>query len=132
MIVPKDLKYTNSHEWVKIEDDIARVGITDFAQQELGEVVFVELPDLETYIEQSSSLGVVESIKSVSEIYAPLSGRVIEVNRELTDNPQLINQDPYGKGWLLVLQVDLKENAHELEHLIDAEEYQSKSEGATA
>ncbi len=132
MIVPKGLKYTSSHEWIKIDGEIARVGITDFAQKELGEVVFVELPDLETHIEQSSSLGIIESIKSVSEIYAPLSGRVVEVNRELSENPQLINQDPYGKGWLLVLEVDAKTNNHEFDHLIEAEEYQSKSEGATA
>ncbi|MEA3369458.1 MAG: glycine cleavage system protein GcvH [Candidatus Ratteibacteria bacterium] len=132
MLVPKDLKYTTSHEWVKLEGDVVRVGITDYAQQELGEVVFVELPDLETYLEQSSGLGIVESVKSVSEIYAPLSGQIIEVNNELANNPQLVNQDPYGQGWLVALKVDLKGDRHELDSLIDSEEYQSRSDGATA
>ena len=132
MRIPKDLKYTTSHEWIKLEGDKARVGITDYAQQELGEVVFVELPDLETYLEQASGLGIVESVKSVSEIYAPLSGRIIEVNNELANNPQLVNQDPYGQGWLVALKVDLKEDKHELDSLVDAEEYQARSDGATA
>ena len=126
MLIPKDLKYTTSHEWVKLEGDMARVGITDYAQQELGEVVFVELPDLKTYLEKTSSLGIVESVKSVSEIYAPLSGRIMEVNNELGNNPQLINQDPYGQGWLVTLKVDLKSDNHELDSLVDAEEYQSR------
>ena len=132
MRIPKDLKYTTSHEWVKLEGDMARVGITDYAQQELGEVVFVELPDLETYLEKTSGLGIVESVKSVSEIYAPLSGRIIEVNNKLANNPQLVNQDPYGQGWLVTLKVDLKTDNHELDSLVDAEEYQSRSDGATA
>ncbi len=132
MLVPKDLKYTTSHEWVKLDGDVVRVGITDYAQNELGEVVFVELPDLEAYLEQSSGLGIVESVKSVSEIYTPLSGRIIEVNNELANNPQLVNQDPYGQGWLVSLKVDLKGDRQELDSLIDAEEYQSHSDGATA
>lgn len=122
MLVPKDLKYTTSHEWVKLEGDVAKVGITDYAQQELGEVVFVELPDLGIYLEQASGLGIVESVKSVSEIYTPLSGRVIKVNQELLNHPQLVNQYPYGKGWIVALKVDLKDNLYEFDSLIDSEE----------
>ena len=126
MIVPKDLKYTESHEWIKLEEGVARIGITDYAQEELGEVVYIELPDIGTYLEQSSSLGIVESIKSVSEIYAPLSGKVLEVNKDLTRQPQLVNQDPYGRGWLISIQVNLEESASELDLLLEGEEYEDR------
>lgn len=126
MIVPEDLKYTKTHEWIKIEGDIAKVGITDYAQEELGEVVHVELPDVGNYLEWSSNMGIIESIKSVSELYAPLSGKVVKVNQELLKDPLLVNNDPYGKGWLLDLKIDLNDTHHEFDHLIDSEEYENQ------
>ena len=132
MLVPKDLKYTKSHEWIKIAGEEAIVGITDYAQEELGEVVFVEMPDINSYVEEGSSIGVIESIKSVSEIYAPLSGMVKEVNNNFSDQPQLINQSPYDKGWILKIQIDSKEFPREYEGLLSAEEYVDEVGGATA
>ncbi len=126
MLIPKDLKYTKTHEWVKMEGDVLKIGITDYAQEELGEIVYIELPDTGSFFDQFASLGVIESIKSVSELYAPLTGKVISVNNEITTNPQLINTDPYGKGWIIEMQIDLDNNKGEFDDLLEAEEYKGQ------
>ena len=105
MSVPQDLRYTKSHEWVRTEDGVATVGITDHAQEELGDVVFVELPESGATFEAGDSFGVVESVKAVSDLYAPVGGEVVEVNSALEDAPEKINDDPYGEGWILKLRV---------------------------
>jgi len=117
---PDDLKYTKEHEWVKVEGDTAIVGISDFAQHQLTDVVFVELPDAGKKIEQGKSFGSIESVKSVSDIFSPISGEVIEVNKELENKPELINQDPYGEGWIAKIRLADKS---ELDKLMPAEEY---------
>ena len=105
MSVPGDLQYTKSHEWVRVEDGVATVGITDHAQDELGDVVFVELPDRGATLAAGDSFGAVESVKAVSDLYAPVGGEVVEVNGALEDSPEKINEDPYGEGWILKLQI---------------------------
>jgi glycine cleavage system H protein len=102
--VPQDLQYTRSHEWVRTEDDTATVGISDHAQDELGDVVFVELPDEGATFDAGESFGTVESVKAVSDVYAPVGGEVVEVNSSLEDAPEKINDDPYGEGWLVKLR----------------------------
>lgn len=120
MNVPDDLRYTADHEWAKLEDGRVRVGITDYAQDALGDVVFVQLPETGTSIEAGATFSEVESTKSVSDIYAPLAGTVIEVNTELADAPQRLNEDPYGEGWICVLE-PTDESA--FASLMDAEAY---------
>src|SRR4028119_638618 len=105
MAVPGDLQYTKSHEWVRVEDGVATVGITDHAQDELGDVVFVELPEIGATLAAGDSFGAVESVKAVSDLYAPVGGEVVEVNGALEDSPEKINEDPYGEGWILKLQI---------------------------
>ncbi len=105
MSVPGDLQYTKSHEWVRVEDGVATVGITDHAQDELGDVVFVELPETGATLAPGDSFGAVESVKAVSDLYAPVGGEVVEVNGALEDSPEKINEDPYGEGWILKLQI---------------------------
>src|SRR5436189_3702554 len=100
--VPAELKYTREHEWAKVEGDRARIGITAFAQEQLGDVVFVELPKVGARVSAMKTFGVVESVKAVSDLYAPLSGEIIETNAELAKKPELVNADSYGKGWLIV------------------------------
>ncbi|MBA2346299.1 MAG: glycine cleavage system protein GcvH [Rubrobacter sp.] len=125
MSVPQDLQYTKTHEWVRIEDDVATIGITDHAQEELGDVVFVELPEGGTSFEAGDSFGAVESVKAVSDLYAPVGGEVVEVNSALEDAPEKINEDPYGGGWILKLRVsgegDLL-SAADYEKLLEEEE----------
>lgn len=117
-----DRKYTEEHEWVLIQDDVAVVGITDYAQDQLGDVTFVELPEVDAEVEQMGEMAVVESVKAASDIYAPLSGVVAEVNQRLEDEPGLINSDCYGEGWL----VKIKDfDAAELDKLLDAEGYRA-------
>ncbi|MFO7310764.1 MAG: glycine cleavage system protein GcvH [Bacillota bacterium] len=123
---PEDLRYSKEHEWVRQEGNRVRVGITYYAQHELGDVVFVDLPQEGSIFQAGEAFAVVESVKAVSDIYAPVSGRVVEVNRELADRPELINQDPYGAGWIAVLEM---ENPAELEDLLDAEAYRALVEG---
>ena len=101
--VPADLLYTKEHEWAKVEGDRVRVGITAYAQEQLGDVVFVELPKVGAAVTQHKGFGVVESVKAVSDLFAPLSGTVVEINAELTGAPELVNQDPYGRGWMLLI-----------------------------
>jgi glycine cleavage system H protein len=120
MKFPKKLKYTREHEWVLIEGNQATVGITDFAQHELGEVVYVELPKVGDSVTKDEPFGVVESVKAASDVYAPLSGEVTETNEDLTTSPELINDDPYGDAWLI--RVDLSDLA-EIEQLMSADEY---------
>ena len=105
MPVPQDLQYTKSHEWVRVEDGVATVGITDHAQDELGDVVFVELPEQGATLASGDSFGAVESVKAVSDLYSPVGGEVVEVNSALEDSPEKINEDPYGEGWILKLQI---------------------------
>jgi len=105
MSVPQDLQYTKTHEWVRIEESVATIGITDHAQEELGDVVFVELPESGATFEAGDSFGAVESVKAVSDLYAPVGGEVVEVNSALEDSPEKINEDPYGEGWIVKLRV---------------------------
>ena len=118
MSVPGDLQYTKSHEWVRVEGDVATVGITDHAQDELGDVVFVELPEKGTSFSAGDSFGTVESVKAVSDLYAPVGGEVVEVNETLNDSPELINEEPYGGGWMIRLRIS------EDGELLSAEEYE--------
>ena len=117
--VPDDRRYLESHEWVTA-DEPHRVGISDFAQDELGDVVFVELPDEGDQLSHDEAFGVVESIKAVSDLYAPVSGEVVAVNDALHDQPELVNEDPYGDGWMLEIELD---DDSELEELLDADDY---------
>ncbi|SRR5690554_1754743 len=118
--LPSDLKYVSSHEWVRVEGDIATVGITDHAQDALGDVVYVELPEVGDQLDAGDEAGVVESVKAASDIYSPISGEVIEINEELADSPETINQDPYHDGWFYKLRIS---DAAELEDLLSGEEY---------
>jgi glycine cleavage system H protein len=108
MEFPEELKYTEEHEWVMVEDDVVTVGITDFAQDQLGDVVFVELPAVGTMVELGKPFGVVESVKAVSDVYAPVSGEVVEINEELPDAPETINTSPYDDGWMLKIKLSVR------------------------
>lgn len=119
---PEDLRYTKDHEWIQVEGDKGRVGITHYAQEQLGDVVFVELPPVGKQLRQMEPFGVVESVKAVSDLYSPVSGEVLEVNQELSRRPELINQDPYGGGWMLVVRI---KDPKELETLMTATQYQA-------
>ncbi len=120
MNVPKELKYSKEHEWVRVEGNIAYIGITDFAQSELGDIVFVELPEVGDQVESDEPFGSVESVKTVSELYAPLSGKVVEVNERLADEPELVNAAPYGDAWMIA--VEMADTA-EFDVLLDDEGY---------
>ncbi len=123
---PADLYYTSEHEWVqRVGDDTVRIGITDFAQSSLGDVVFVQLPDTGTDVTAGDSFGEVESTKSVSDLYSPVTAKVVAVNGDLEGSPQLVNSDPYGEGWLIELKADADSLAKELEGLLDADGYQA-------
>ena len=121
MSIPSDLKYTKDHEWVKIEGDTAIVGITDFAQGELGDIVYVDVDTLDDTVEKDEVFGSVEAVKTVSDLFMPLSGEVIEFNEELEDEPELVNKDPYGKGWMI--KISFTDNS-QIEDLLDAQAYQ--------
>jgi glycine cleavage system H protein len=123
MNVPDDLLYTESHEWIKREGENARVGVTDHAQSELTDVVYVELPKLDRQVKAKEAIAVVESVKAASDIYAPVKGTVVEVNKALEADPGLINREPYGEGWIFVLKID---NAEELKNLKDAAAYKKQ------
>ncbi|MFP5255603.1 MAG: glycine cleavage system protein GcvH [Acidimicrobiia bacterium] len=126
MQIPDDLKYSSDHEWVRLEDGKVRVGITDYAQDALGDVVFVDLPEVGATVTAGQSICEVESTKSVSDIYAPLSGRIAEVNGDLADAPERVNEDPYGDGWIFLLEVD---DPTAVADLLDAAGYRSLVEG---
>ena len=121
MKTPAELKYSRDHEWVKIEGNRAKVGITDYAQSQLGDVVFVELPVVDTNVVAGAGFSVVESVKAVSDIYAPVGGVIIQVNEALGDTPEIINEDPYGEGWLVVIEIG---DEADLGELLTSEEYE--------
>lgn len=122
MNIPENLKYTKDHEWVLIENNIATVGITDFAQGELGDIVYVELDTLDETVASEAVFGTVEAVKTVSDLFAPLSGKIISLNDALTDTPELVNSDPYGQGWMVKIEI---ENRDEIENLLNAKAYAS-------
>tara|TARA_B100001057_G_scaffold282098_1_gene282431 strand:- start:785 stop:1165 length:381 start_codon:yes stop_codon:yes gene_type:complete len=126
MNIPLDLKYTKDHEWVKVEGDTATLGITDFAQGELGDIVYVEVESLDDTLDKDDVFGSVEAVKTVSDLFMPLSGEVIEFNEILEDEPELVNTDPYGKGWMI--KVSIYDNS-QIGDLLDAETYQKIIEG---
>ncbi|MEA5074880.1 MAG: glycine cleavage system protein GcvH [Coriobacteriia bacterium] len=119
---PKELKYDREHEWVRMDGDVATIGISDFAQDQLGEVVYVDLPSVGDVVSTGESFGEVESVKSVSELFSPVSGEIVEVNSELDDAPELVNNDSYGDGWMIKVKVD---NLSEVDALMDADSYEA-------
>ncbi|MGB9813370.1 MAG: glycine cleavage system protein GcvH [Thermovenabulum sp.] len=121
MYFPEEYKYHKEHTWAKIEGDIAVIGITDYAQDKLGEVLFVDLPEVGSEVKQNEVFGTIESGKVASDLYAPLSGKVIEVNEELADSPELVNESPYEKGWMIKIKI---EDASEIENLLESTDYQ--------
>lgn len=126
-MVPQDLRYTKEHEWVRIEGDLATVGITDFAAEQLGDVVFVDLPAVGRTVAQFAAVGVIESVKAVSDLFAPVGGEVVETNAELTSKPELLNSDPFGQGWMLKIRLD---DPAALDGLLDLATYEAlTSEG---
>ena len=118
----KNLKYTKDHEWVRVEGDIAYIGITDFAQGELGDIVYVEIETLNEEIEMGDVFGTVEAVKTVSDLFMPISGEVIELNEKLESEPELVNSDPYGDGWMVKIKID---NISQLDELLDLDGYES-------
>lgn len=126
MNVPDDLRYSSDHEWVRLEGDRARIGITDYAQDALGDVVFVQVPEIDQKVSAGDAFGEVESTKSVSEIYAPVEGTVVEVNTELEASPELVNSDPYGAGWIAVIELA---DPSSVDSLLDAAAYRDLTEG---
>lgn len=125
MDFPKELLYSEEHEWVKKEDGKVRIGITDFAQDELGDIVFVELPEVGEEVEADEPFGSVESVKTVSELYAPVSGKVVAVNEDLEDSPEFVNESPYEKAWMIVVEVS---DESELDKLMSSDEYKAMVE----
>lgn len=126
MNIPEELLYTNEHEWTRIDDKIATIGITDYAQGELGDIVYVELPEVGTRVNQGDSFGTIEAVKAVSDLYAPLSGEVTEINESLNDEPEKINQDPYNEGWMIKIKLS---DGSETEELLDSGQYGDLIEG---
>jgi glycine cleavage system H protein len=125
-MTPEDLKYSKEHEWVRIEGDIAEVGITDYAQQELGDITFVEIPEIGKKVEAMEVFATIESVKAASDIFAPVSGEVVEVNEELGDKPELINESPYEKGWICKIRVG---DPAESDKLLSGKDYDAYVEG---
>ena len=121
MNIPEELRYSKEHEWVKVEGDKVKIGITDFAQSELGDIVFVEFPEEGDELEANEPFGSVESVKTVSELYAPISGKVVEVNEELEDSPEFVNKSPYDKAWMIVIEPN---DVSEVEELLTAKAYE--------
>lgn len=117
---PDDLRYSKTHEWVRLAGDTATIGITDYAQEELGDIVYLELPEVGRRLEQEGLFGTVESVKAVSDLYSPVSGDVVEINDELPESPEEINQDPYVRGWMIIVRMD---DPSQAEELMSAEEY---------
>lgn len=126
MNIPEDLRYSSDHEWIRVEGDVVRIGITDYAQDALGDVVFVQVPDLDASVSAGAGISEVESTKSVSDIYAPVSGRISATNDELDEHPERLNTDPYGDGWICAIEMS---DPEELEGLLDADGYRSLIEG---
>ena len=122
MNIPEELKYTEEHEWVRIEDNIAVVGITDFAQGELGDIVYLEIDTLDSQIDSNEVFGTVEAVKTVSDLFMPISGKVIEVNSSIEDKPELVNEDPYGDGW--IIKIDITEQS-QIDKLLSPSDYRN-------
>ena len=121
MHIPNDLRYSNEHEWVRVEADVAAIGITDYAQDQLGDVVYLDLPAIGGSVVQNEKLGEIESVKAVSDLFAPVSGEVVELNQEAIDTPELVNGEPYGRGWLLKVRLS---DAGELDNLLSPKAYE--------
>ena len=121
MHIPNDLRYSNEHEWVRVEADVAAVGITDYAQDQLGDVVYLDLPAIGGSVVQNEKLGEIESVKAVSDLFAPVSGEVVDLNQEAIDTPELVNGEPYGRGWLLKVRLS---DAGELDNLLSPKAYE--------
>ena len=122
MNIPEQLKYTKDHEWIAIDGDVATIGITDFAQSELGDIVYVEVETLDEILDAEEVFGTVEAVKTVSDLFLPLTGEIIEFNESLEDEPEKVNSDPYGEGWMIKVKFS---DASEIENLLSAEDYQS-------
>ena len=120
MNLPADLKYTKEHEWAKIDGNVATIGVTEFAQSELGDIAWLEMPAVGDETRKGDPFGTIEAVKTVEDLYAPLSGKIIEINGELLDSPELVNEDPYGKGWIVKLEYSTES---EIENLLSAEAY---------
>ena len=126
MNIPSNLKYTKDHEWIKIEDSVATIGITAFAQGELGDIVYVDVDTLDEVLEEGEVFGSVEAVKTVSDLFMPLTGEVIEFNEALEDDPEFVNSDPYGKGWMIKLKIS---DSTQIENLLDAKAYKELIQG---
>jgi glycine cleavage system H protein len=126
MNIPENLKYTEEHEWIKLDNNIATVGITDFAQGELGDIVYIEIDSLDNELSANDVFGTVEAVKTVSDLFMPIDGKVIELNSKLEDNPELVNDDPYGEGWIIKIEVS---NSNDNQGLLSAEEYKNLTQG---
>jgi glycine cleavage system H protein len=122
MNVPKDLMYTKDHQWVKFDNNEVTIGITDFAQGELGDIIFIELPEIGREIEKDEPFGTIEAVKTVTDLLAPVDGKVIEINDEIEDSPEFVNEDCYGKGWFIKIEID---NLSEKDKLLNAKDYQT-------
>ena len=120
--IPKELKYTENHEWVKVDGEIATVGITDHAQSELGDIIFIEFPEINDLFERMEPFGTIEAVKTVADLFSPLNGKIIEINKELEDSPELVNSDPYEKGWIVKVSVD---KLDQLNDLLSSESYEN-------
>lgn len=120
MNFPDNLKYTKDHEWIRIEGNIATIGITDFAQGELGDIVYVDIPSLNKSLKKEAVFGTVEAVKTVSDLFLPISGKITEINPQLNDKPEMVNKDPYGEGWMVKISI---ENPDDAKELLDAESY---------
>lgn len=126
MNFPQNVKYTNEHEWIRLEGDVAYVGITDYAQEQLGDIVFVDIPTEGETLEANEVFGTIEVVKTISDLFLPVAGEIIEQNTALEENPELVNKDPYGEGWLIKMK---PANAADLDNLLDAEEYKKVVNG---
>ena len=126
MNFPQDLKYTNEHEWIRVEGEIAYVGITDYAQEQLGDIVFVDIPTVGENLEAEETFGTIEVVKTISDLFIPVAGEVLETNDALEDNPELVNKDPYGEGWLIKMK---PANLQDIENLLDADSYKNLING---
>ena len=126
LVIPQDLRYTKDHEWARAEGDLVTCGVTDYAQDQLGDIVFVELPEVGDELAKGGQFGTVESVKAVAELYSPIGGEVAEVNGALEESPQLVNQDPYGQGWMIKVR---PKEPNELDKLMDAQQYKDMLKG---
>ena len=122
MNFPQNLKYTNEHEWIRVEGDIAYVGITDYAQEQLGDIVFVDIPTVGETLEAGETFGTIEVVKTISDLFLPLAGEILEQNEALEENPELVNKDPYGKGWIIKVKI---EDEAQLDGLLNADAYKA-------